>query len=249
MIKRIKNKLKRIVDSRVKLIKNQQRLNEQTTFSYSQISQLFKGDSFIPFTHWTISPSTILHVLNDITINNRRSIIEFGSGASTFYIAKLLKTLEINATFFAVESDEKWAVELERQIKIYKLEEYVKIIHAPLNSVSDEILFKDQTLWYDENILNNELIDIKEFDLVLIDGPFGGSTPYARYSAVPFLKVKLAKNFSIFLDDIKRFHEMEIVAEWKDKLDCEVKYIERYAVLSNSKNYDVKPFQLDSIPL
>lgn len=249
MVERIKNKLKRLIDLRVKLIKDQQRLNEQTTFCYSQISQLFKEDSFIPFSAWAISPSTILHVLNDITMNNRRNIIEFGSGASTFYIAKLLKILEINATFFSVESDKKWASELERQLKIYKLEDYVKIIYAPLDVVKDEILFKDQKVWYDFKILENELIEIKEFDLVLVDGPFGGSTPYARYSTIPFLELKLANNYSIFLDDINRIHEMEIVAEWKNKLNCDVQYVDRYAVLSNSQDFDVTPFQLESIPL
>tara|TARA_R100000935_G_scaffold50402_1_gene76257 strand:+ start:3580 stop:4329 length:750 start_codon:yes stop_codon:yes gene_type:complete len=249
MIKRLKNKIKRLIDLRVNLIKDQQRLNEQTTFCYSQISQLFKEDSFIPFSAWAISPCTILHILNDISINKRRNIIEFGSGASTFFIAKLLKVMEINATFFSVESDKKWAYEMERQLKIYKLEDYVKIIYAPLKEVQDDILFRDQKTWYDSKVLERELLKIKKIDLVLVDGPFGGSTPYARYSAIPFLELKLASNYSIYLDDINRIHENVIIQEWKNKLNCEVKYIDRYAKISNSQDFDVTPFQLQNFPL
>jgi predicted O-methyltransferase YrrM len=249
-IKKIKKQIRRFVDVRVRLIKEQQHNDQQTHFNYSQLSQLFNEETFIPFSAWAISPSTILHVLNDITINKRKSIIEFGAGASTFYIAKLLKVLKIDAKFYSIESDENWVKELQRQLKIYGLEQHVKIVYTPLTDVQPEISFKTQKTWYDTKILEIAFKDIPDIDLVLVDGPFGGSTPYARYSALPFLLDKLTENASIYLDDVQRQHEHEIANTWKAIYGGHIHYIERYMVLNKVEQpFDVSPFQLQNLPM
>ena len=244
MIIKIKNKLKNFVDSKVSLLKTHQHLLQQTNFNYNQISHLFKEDSFIPFSAWAISPSTILHVLNDITLNKRQNVIEFGAGASTFYIAKLIKVLDLNTVFYSIESDKYWAEEIQNQIQILKIEDFVKVIYAPLTPISGNIALRNQKKWYDPNLLEEKLPKKISFDLLLVDGPFGGSSPFARYSAVPFLKSKLAANFSIFLDDVNRPDEQEIIREWSEFLDCEIQFKERYGVISNSRNFNVTPFRI-----
>lgn len=248
MINRIKSNIKKFIDVRIRLIKDQQRVNEQITFNYNQISKLFKEDSFIPFSAWSISPSTILHILNDITINKRKCIIEFGSGSSTFFIAKLIKTLKCESTFYTIESDENWANELKRQLEIYNLENHVTVIYAPLVEVADNLSYNAQKTWYDLEKFKN-LISTTKFDLIIVDGPYGGSTPFARYSAIPFLLDKLAENYTVFLDDINRNDERFIAAEWGQILNGEFKFIERYAVFSTNQKFDVSPFQLKNFPL
>ncbi|WP_282017515.1 class I SAM-dependent methyltransferase [Salegentibacter mishustinae] len=246
MIKKVKKKIKKFIDVRVRLLKDQQYINQQINFNYNQLSQLFREDSFIPFSAWAISPTTILHVINDISINKRKNIIEFGAGASTFYIAKLLKTIKSNATFYSVESDEDWALELERQLKLYEISDFVKIIYAPLVEVSNNYALTDQRTWYDTYILDQKLKDQIEFDLILVDGPFGGSTPYARYSAVPYLERYINDRTSIYLDDVQRKDEAEILTLWNKKLKFKVIEIERYACLKKDQNFDVTPFQLSN---
>lgn len=246
MIKKIKNKIKKFVDLRVRLLINQQHVNQQINFNYNQLSQLFSQDSFIPFSAWAISPSTILHVLNDISINKRKNIIEFGSGASTLYIAKLLKTINSNAVFYSVESDKEWAKELHRQLELYAISDFVKIIYAPLSEISKDYTLGDQKTWYDTNIIDQALKDQVEFDLILVDGPFGGSTPYARYSAIPYLKGYINDETSIYLDDIHRRDEAEILVNWKNSLNVNVRKMERYAWLKKEQNFDVSPFQLEN---
>lgn len=248
MIDRLKNEIKRFVDTRVRLIKNQQRLNEQVSFNYNQLCQLFKEESFIPFSAWAISPSTILHVLNDIVLNDRKKIIEFGSGASTFYIAKLLKILHIKAVFYSIESDKEWFLQMKKQLELHRLKDYVKLIHAPQTGIVENLRLSGQKTWYDVEILTTEL-DEKDFDLILVDGPFGGSTKFARYSAVPFLKSRIAQNFSVFLDDVNRRDERGISEEWENILQCKARYIERYAVFCTSKSFDVAPFQMQSLSI
>ncbi len=73
-----------------------------------QLQQLSPKDSFIPFTHWSMPPILILHILNDIIINSRKNIVEFGSGASTLYIARLIRAQKLECKLIAVESDKGW---------------------------------------------------------------------------------------------------------------------------------------------
>ncbi|WP_139374856.1 class I SAM-dependent methyltransferase [Salegentibacter holothuriorum] len=245
----MKKKIKGFVDGRVKLIKDQELKNQQTNFNYNLFSNLFNEESFIPFSTWSISPNTILHILNDITINQRQNIIEFGAGASTFYIAKLIKVLKFNSVFFSVESDEKWAAEIQRQLELYQLENYVKIIYAPLNEIQPKLAYNEQKIWYDIKILDKYMHDIENVDLVVVDGPFGGSTPYARYSAIPFLRKKLTESYSIFLDDVNRSQEREIINQWSTSLNKKVKYFDRYAIITSETNFEATPFQLTNLPL
>jgi 16S rRNA G966 N2-methylase RsmD len=241
MIKKLLNKYINSIISRI--IKKQKSI-QQEQFSYNVISGLFKESHFIPFTTWTISPSTIHHVLNDIEINKKKCIVEFGAGASTFFIAKLLQTKSSDASFFSIESDEVWAGKVESYIKDMKLEKFVTIIHAPITKVSDKISYKNQLYWYDTDILSVKFEDVNSIDLVLVDGPYAKSTPYARFSAIPYLQPKLAKKYSVYLDDINRDEEGEIATIWEKRLNCDTKLYSRYAALSNDKSFLTGPYRV-----
>ena len=244
MIGYLKGRLKQVIDVRVQSIKEKQQRLQQTHFNYSQLSQLFQEDTFIPFSAWAISPSTILHVLNDISINKRKSVIEFGAGASTFYIAKLIKTMQLPTVFYSVEADGDWAKELNRQLELLELSAFVKVIHCPQAKVPANLSYKEQETWYDTEVLQDALSEAPGIDLILVDGPVGASTPFARYSAIPFLKEKMAVKYSIFLDDINRWREAEIAMEWQKILKCKMDKKERYVVFTNTDSFDVTPFQL-----
>lgn len=243
MVEKLKKRLSHFIDAKFNSLK----IGQQITYDHQQLAQLFKDDSFIPLTRWSLSPNIILHVLNDICINNRQNIIEFGAGASTFYIAKLLKVLQFKAKFYSVESDKKWATELQRQLAIYELENYVKVIYAPVTKVPSLLSFKEQSTWYDVGILN-EVIDVDiKFDLIVIDGPIGNESPFARYSALPFLKNKIAQEFSIYLDDFNRDQEKIIVKEWQKTFSFHLRDYKRYALLHKSTPFDFRPFQLEGV--
>ena len=245
MIKKIKDRINVYVDGKFKRIYNKQRKINQIQFNYSQINQLFtNAPFFIPLSEWAISPSAIAHVLNDIVVNDRKSIIEFGSGASTFYIAKLLKSNKIEASFFSVESNVKWANQIKKQLEFLDLTNYVTVIISPIKSVDRSLALGDQKVWYDVDVLNEHLKDTHSIDLVLVDGPFGGLTPNSRFSAVPYLKDKLAETYAIFLDDIDRREEKFIFENWQNILQCSKQKVERYAVLSSEAEFYSRPFQL-----
>ncbi|TYB76994.1 class I SAM-dependent methyltransferase [Bizionia myxarmorum] len=245
MIKKIKYRINAYVDGRLKGLYKKQRKISQIQFNQAQLHQLFNDTSFfIPFSNWAISPSTICHVLNDIVVNNRKSIIEFGAGASTLYIAKLLKSNHIEASFLTVESDLDWAAKLTKQLKVLDLLDYVTVVTAPIKPVDTALAFEEQKLWYDADALDKALHTIPTIDLVLVDGPYGGLTPHSRYSAVPYLNHKLARTYSVFLDDIDRVDEQNILKSWEARLNCRARIIERYAILSPDEQFYAKPFQL-----
>lgn len=245
MMNKIKHKINGYVDGKLQKQYKKQRTVDQIAFNYVLLNQLFADTSFyLPLTTWSMSPSTITHVLNDIVVNERKGIIEFGSGASTLFIAKLLKTNNIKASFFSVESNLEWSKQVEKQLNILELTSYVTMINAPINSVDSSLALGKQKLWYDVGVLNQNLKSEYAIDLVLVDGPFGGLTCNSRFSAIPYLKDKLSLNYTIFLDDIDRNDELNILEEWCKILQCSHENIERYAILSNQTKFFSKPFQL-----
>lgn len=245
MIKKIKDRINVYVDGKFKQLFKKQRKISQIQFNYAQLNQLFTDTSyFIPLSEWAVSPSTIVHILNDIVVNDRKSIIEFGSGVSTLYIAKLIKSNIIQASFFSVESDVQWADKITKQLELLDLTSYVTIIIAPIKAVDHSLALGEQKVWYDTNILNEHLKTIQSIDLVLVDGPFGGLTPNSRFSAVPYLKDKLAETYAVFLDDVDREDERNILKNWEDILQCSKQNIESYSVLTSTTEFISKPYRL-----
>ena len=165
-------------------------------------------NTYLPVTTWSLNPSLIVHILNDIIVNNRKSIIEFGSGLSTFYIAHLIKKNKLDVKFYSVDSNNDWIEIVKRNLKDEQILEQVKMIYSPLTP--SDFDFKEHKEWYDTKVLDDHLSE-DIFDLVIVDGPWGGFK-YGRFGAVSYLfPDKLDNNYFIVLDDTHRTEEMEIV--------------------------------------
>ena len=215
---------------------------QEDHLALNQLMRMFPDQIFLPLTSWSISPREVLHICNDIVMNKRKSIVEFGSGFSTICIAQLLKINNIKASFISVENNESWANELRSLLQNCGLEEFVTIIVAPIADVSSEIAKTDQKKWYDSQILNSHFSKTELVDLIIVDGPFGGTTPFARYSAIPFLKSKLAENYAVFLDDSSRDHEKQIASDWLKILGGKTKDHKRYICMTSTSGFDVTPY-------
>lgn len=241
-----KRKLQVYIKDRIKEIGINQQKSDQVVLDYAQISKLFPEPNFIPYTDWSISPSVILHILNDIVINKRQNIIEFGSGASTLYIAQLIKILKLPCQLFSVESSQEWLSNMQKEVSHHGLEEIITFIYAPMTAVPKELGFLNQELWYDSKKITTALKSTQEFDLVIVDGPFGSSTPFARYSAIPFLQNRLSNEYGVFLDDAQREEERQISESWAQILNVKPKFMAKYAYYRSSKSFDTLPFIISS---
>lgn len=171
-------------------------------------------NDYIPWTSSSIRPSAIVKVINDILINKRKNIIEFGSGVSTLYIAKILN--KNGGHLYSVEHDENWITIIKQMLKKENIDETVTFIHAPMRKSTLSLNNLD---WYNEDNLNNVLCNCNKFDLILIDGPLAYNKDHmlSRYPAIPFLINidKIAKESTIILDDIERDGEQIIIKKWE----------------------------------
>lgn len=242
MFDSLKNRLRK-VEARLDYLSEMQGEN----LAAMQLQKLFGDGFFMPLTSWSIAPAEVLHICNDIEVNNRHSIIEFGSGYSTLCMARMLQITGRKARLFSVESDAAWFESMSDALKRNGLSEFVELIFAPVVDAPSEISMADGGRWYDSGILEKALKNADPIDLVVVDGPFGSVSSHARYPAVPFLKNKLAERFAVFLDDAARPHERQISEKWQGLLSTAPKDFGRYMYFSNSEGFDSEPFGKTSV--
>ncbi len=215
---------------------------QRENLAAGQLAKLFPDGFFMPLTSWSVAPAEVLHICNDIVINKRRSIVEFGAGYSTLCAARVLQINGFEAHFYTVESDAEWLETMRRLLKQNNLDQVVTLVHAPVGPVEDAYGAAPGGKWYDTAALREALKDAPPTDLILADGPFGSVSPLARYPAVPFLKDRLAEEYAIFLDDAARPDERDIAVRWAELLEISPKNFGRYVLFSNSEGFDAEPF-------
>lgn len=138
----------------------------------------------------------LYRVLNELTPKN---ILELGLGQSTRLISQYAKFYEIDK-HFVVEHDPEWIDFFSRN---YTLPPVTQIIHCPwkygqykgVEGIREFDGFSDA-------VGNNQ------FDLVVIDAPFGGDMKtFARIDVLKLLPGCLGKSFVIIFDDCNRSGE------------------------------------------
>jgi 16S rRNA G966 N2-methylase RsmD len=193
--------------------------------------------NFLPKTGSSVSNATLIHCLNDIIINERKSVIEFGSGISTFYFARLLKEKNIKGSFISIENDEKWINILKQQLESEELSDFVTIHYipsAPLSNPSSKINNLPEE-WYDQSLLF-DLIKNKKFDFVFVDAPIDITGKFNRYPALPFLfeKKLLNDEYTVILDDCDRMTERIEIEAWSKLLNEDFHIFTNYGMITNS---------------
>ena len=183
-------------------------------YAWQLLSPLVSGYPYLPFTGSAARPLVLAHLLNDIVVNQRRQIIEFGAGISTMLMARLIKRNGLDATLLAIEHEPGWADQVKRMLAAEGIDTAVEIVCAPL--VPCKLAKEDQS-WYDLAILAERTAG-KVFDLAIVDGPpaWQPGKDLARYPAVPFLMDRMAPRCTIYLDDADRPGERAIVAKWNE---------------------------------
>lgn len=161
----------------------------------------------LSFGGWAIDEDFAKIVVDEIIKREYSYILELGSGISTLIIAKIIKLMG-KGEFISVEHDKRFFDDTSKLLNLNKLNEYVKLIYAPLKSIS--IDGKDW-FWYDTNFING----IEKIDFLLIDGPPRYIQEMSRYPALPLLAEKFSENVVIYLDDGKREDEKAIIEKWK----------------------------------
>ena len=218
MINKIKQHFRVNKEDIAKVLENQQllhkRINEE--LAAAQISSLLSSCQYLPFSKASLNFTSLAVLLNDIVINNRKFIVEFGAGISTLLMPLLIKKNKLeNVHILSVENDAGWMQVVGNLLASEGLSEYVTLLHAPL---SNNTISLDNNQWYDLPALTKTLDQAgRKVDCVLVDGPAAwyNEVYRSRYPALPVLEKYLNEKCSVFLDDTDRKGEKEIVALWQ----------------------------------
>jgi predicted O-methyltransferase YrrM len=164
-------------------------------------------------------PAGLATVCNDIVLNGRCRIVEFGSGVSTVLLARLLCQRWPRGGFrlAAVEHDARWARWVTGQLDREGIGSDVVVVHAPLTPHPHA---ERGLSWYDDDTVTAGLHSALRgdpIDLLLVDGPpaYTAGHGLARYPALPVLLDRLVPGATVVLDDAERPGEQEVLRRWE----------------------------------
>lgn len=170
---------------------------------------------YIPWTKAALRPAGVRALLNEVVVHQRRSVLEFGSGISTLYLAHYFDG-EGEGHVVSVEEDEEWATIVEGYLEELGVsQDRFQILRAPLQPFTEA---SSPEFWYDTEVLRPELQQ-KTFDMMFVDGPVSwrDENAFARYPAFPFVADRLREDSVAFLDDAGWGDQEEIFRRWADE--------------------------------
>ncbi|QIL38195.1 class I SAM-dependent methyltransferase [Pedobacter sp. HDW13] len=168
---------------------------------------------------------------NELLLNKRTNILEFGCGLSTLYMGLVAKKFKLDVSITSIESDTFWLDKLNRKLEIHDLKDIIKLVYAPL---IPDVERGYGNMWYQKLAIDSALDQNSRFDLFVIDGPpaFKSEIAYSRYSALPFILNRMDKDFTIVLDDANRAGEKQIINWWNERFQISFKTYDSRIALS-----------------
>ena len=153
-------------------------------------------------------PAAILAILNEIVINQRRMVVECGSGNSTVFMARLFAQHGIDGHVESIDHDRGWAALTAAALARDQLERFATVTYAPLVDG-----------WYQRE----RLPACEEIDLLVVDGPpaYDRGLELAREPALDAFWDRLAPNATIVLDDARRPAERNLIGSWERRREIQ----------------------------
>lgn len=174
-----------------------------------QLRLLLQVEEATPLLGGWAMDATAVHALVEMILADKpRRIVELGSGSSTVWIACALQKLGggkvISYDHLSTYRD-RTAATIDR----LGLTSFADVKLAELKEID---LAQGRFEWYD---IDKSEID-GPIDILLIDGPPGGTGPMARFPALPVLKDILAPGAVIIIDDANREGEKGMIRLWQE---------------------------------
>jgi hypothetical protein len=173
------------------------------TLAIPELRELLEYDSL---GRWALDAETITVFWDFLWQSKPRIILECGSGVSTLVLGAYatLNSAKEGQEYnvISLEQDKQLRDKIEVRLKNKRLDRFVKVLHAPLDSEGN----------YDIATLERTLSP-RTVNLLLIDGPFGAMG--RRIHTLPELKRFCSDNARWFLDDAFRDGEISILHQWQ----------------------------------
>jgi predicted O-methyltransferase YrrM len=157
---------------------------------------------------WAVAADLLLYLVDTVRQHRPARIVELGSGTSTWWLARALDVFGIPGVVVSLEHLPTIRRRTMDRLQACGLQDRAEVRLAPLTKVDvDDTTYS----WYDPVSWR----DLRDCDLLLVDGPPGHTAPMARYPAVPLLGAALRPGAQVVLDDYKRPAEQQAVARWR----------------------------------
>ncbi len=161
------------------------------------------------------APTTLLHLVQTVLERRPGLVVECGSGVSSVWVGYALERLGAGRCI-ALEHDPEFAQQTRDAVARHGLSGIVEVRDAPLRPID---VAGETFQWYDREALH----DIRDADVVFVDGPPGFTGPLARFPAVPVLKPLLnPAGAVVVLDDAGRPEEQAIQQRWCEEFGATV---------------------------
>jgi hypothetical protein len=187
------------------------------------LQKLYHQGGYLPYTTSSLKFRFLACMTNDMVVNQRKAVVEFGSGISTIIAARLIKMNNLNCTITTVDESEAWQDIIKNILKQENLLDYVQFICAPTEKSTDI----QDSYEYNSQIVRSHFGD-KKFDLVLVDGPsaWQKSNIMSRASNIKFIKNNLQDSYTIFVDNSDRIGEIELTKRIANELSIKPSHID-----------------------
>jgi predicted O-methyltransferase YrrM len=191
--------------------------------SWIRLTPLLNGP-YLPFSAWSLRPGALIKLLDDVSLNDRKVVVECGSGTSTVVLARMMAQRGYG-NVLSLEHDEKWASWVSDQLAGEGLTDVATVVYAPL---AEHPAAVKNVEWYAPDTVAGEVEAFTAkhgaIDVLLVDGPPGWQQgrKMARYPAVPALREYLAPGAFVMLDDVNRSEGVEITKRWADECGLEL---------------------------
>lgn len=173
---------------------------------YQSIQQRLNFDHELPYTkNWSAAEDFLELLINHCLQYKPVRILECSSGLTSLVLAKCCQ-LNNQGQIYSLENGVEYVENTRQQLMDFKLEQYVDVIHAPLEA---KTINSHDFMWYSTNNIPD-----KSVDMLVIDGPPGFIQKHSRFPALPLLYDQLANDCVIFLDDAAREDEKIIIEMW-----------------------------------
>lgn len=162
---------------------------------------------------WSLGPSTIDFLEDEVRRHRPMCILEFGSGVSTVCLAQFMADLHGESGLtrvISIEQDQHYAEETSALLRATSLDGFAVVLHAPLTR---QVIEGVETTCYRMPSGFAAAPRIPSVDLVVIDGP--SAEPGARFGTLPLARQVISTRARFVLDDALRDGELAVADRWE----------------------------------
>lgn len=199
----------------------QQKLDDQVALleAFVQLQRLVPTGLPMPRPGtWAASEDLLLWLAGYVLEHRPALVVDLGSGQSSVWMAAAMRTAGYGGRVFGVDHEEQYAEATRDLARRQGVADWLTVIHAPL---VEEMIAGRTVTWYD----TATLADLRDIDLLSVDGPPAQGMEQARWPALPYFRERMAPGGCVVLDDMIRADEQAITLDW----------LERYPELTDSR--------------